>query len=64
VKYKISDKCIQCFACIRSGICPVQAFREKNNVYYIDTDKCTDCGKCFEKQEYFCPVRAIIVADK
>ena len=60
VAYNISDKCIQCHACIWNRICPAEAIVERNNVFSIDREKCTDCGTCFSTQEYFCPVRAFI----
>jgi ferredoxin len=60
MKYRIGEKCIQCFACIRSRICPEEAIIECNGVYSIDAGKCTDCGICYSEQKYFCPVRAIV----
>jgi ferredoxin len=58
LKYKISDKCIQCHACIWNRVCPQGAIEEHNEVFSINPDKCTDCGTCYDNQEYFCPVRA------
>jgi Pyruvate/2-oxoacid:ferredoxin oxidoreductase delta subunit len=63
MKYRIGEKCIQCFACIRSEVCPEKAITERNDVYSIDYNKCTGCGACFTGQKYFCPVRAIVEAD-
>lgn len=60
MKYVIGEKCIQCFACIRNRICPEEAIIERADVYSIDPEKCTACGHCFQIQQYFCPVRAIL----
>jgi ferredoxin len=60
VKYRIGEKCIQCFACIRDRICPEEAIIERGGIYSIDNDKCTDCGTCYTVQKYFCPVRAVV----
>lgn len=43
-----------------SGVCPEGAIVQINKVFSIDQDKCTGCGTCFNRQEYFCPVRAIV----
>ena len=58
--YSIGDKCIGCFACLRNRICPEGAILERNEIFAIDPDKCTQCALCFDRQEYFCPVRAIV----
>jgi len=60
VAYKISEKCIQCHACIWNRVCPEEAIIEYNGIFSIDLDKCTGCGTCYTIEEYFCPVRAII----
>lgn len=60
MKYRIGEKCIQCFACIRSRVCREEAIIERNGVYRIDDRRCTGCGTCFTVQQYFCPVRAFI----
>jgi Fe-S-cluster-containing hydrogenase component 2 len=60
VAYKISDKCIQCHACIWNHICPEEAIIEHDNIFSIDPEKCTGCGTCYDQEIYFCPVRAII----
>ena len=41
-------------------VCPEEAIIEGNDINRIDPDKCTECGICYDKQEYFCPMRAII----
>jgi ferredoxin len=60
VTYSIGDKCISCFACLRNHICPEEAIIERDEVFSIDADKCTRCAVCFDQQEYFCPVRAVV----
>ncbi|MBN1190664.1 MAG: hypothetical protein JXA46_13000 [Dehalococcoidales bacterium] len=60
MSYRISEKCISCHACIWNKVCPAEAITETNEVFSIDPDKCTECGTCFENQQYFCPVRAIV----
>jgi ferredoxin len=60
VVYKISEKCIQCHACIWNRVCPEEAIIECNGIFSIDPGKCTGCGTCYAVEEYFCPVRAII----
>ena len=62
--YKIGEKCIKCHACIWNRICPAEAIIELNNNFYIDENKCTDCGTCYNTQEYFCPVRVILKVDR
>ena len=36
--------------------CPVDAISEKDDIYVIDQDECTECGSCVE----ICPTEAII----
>ncbi|MCR4394229.1 MAG: 4Fe-4S binding protein [Dehalococcoidales bacterium] len=58
--YRIGEKCIKCHACVWNRICPVEAIIEENGILKIDPARCTGCGRCFENEEYFCPVRAIV----
>lgn len=51
--YLISDECTTCGACMSE--CPVEAIKEGDEKYTIDTDICTDCGACSE----VCPMEAI-----
>ncbi len=60
MRYRISEKCIQCFACIRNRVCPEQAILERDSIYAIDHEKCSDCGTCYLNQRFFCPVRAFV----
>lgn len=51
-----------CFGCKYTDcvvVCPVDAFREGEQMLYIDPDTCIDCGVC----EPECPVTAIFTAD-
>lgn len=45
--------CIGCMICVKQ--CEYDAIIIENNLAYINTDKCTDCGKCAEK----CPQKII-----
>ena len=38
--------CIGCKACLKA--CPNDAIVVENNLSYIDTDKCNECGECVE----------------
>lgn len=51
--YQISDECVSCGTC--QPECPVEAIREDDSKYVIDSAKCTDCGACAE----VCPVECI-----
>ena len=53
--YKITEDCVQCGACYYE--CPEEAISEGENQYYIDAEKCTECGTCVE---YGCPAWAIV----
>lgn len=45
--------CIGCRICVKS--CPEEAIEFKDNLAFIDYDKCTQCGTCVEK----CPTKCI-----
>lgn len=47
-----------CFGCKYTDcvvVCPTDAFREGEQMLYIDPDACIDCGLCIPE----CPVEAI-----
>lgn len=47
-----------CFGCKYTDcvvVCPVDAFREGEQMVYIDPEACIDCGQCVPE----CPVEAI-----
>ena len=51
-----------CFGCKYTDcvvVCPVDAFREGDQMLYIDPVECIDCGAC----EPECPVSAIFYED-
>lgn len=56
--YKITDECISCGAC--EAECKNNAISEGEELYVIDTDKCTECAGWFEspKCAEVCPVDA------
>ena len=51
--YKITDKCINCGACV--GECPVNCIEPGDGIYVIDKEQCISCGACAN----ICPVEAI-----
>ncbi len=49
-----------CFACKYTDcvvVCPVESFREGEQMLYIDPDDCIDCEQCVPE----CPVDAIFL---
>jgi ferredoxin len=51
-----------CFGCKYTDcvvVCPVDAFREGEQMLYIDPETCIDCGACVPE----CPVEAIFYED-
>ncbi len=54
--YVVTESCIRCkyMDCIVT--CPVNCFREGENMLVIDQDTCIDCAAC----ETACPVEAIV----
>lgn len=51
-----------CFGCKYTdcvAVCPVDAFREGEQMLYIDPETCIDCGLCVSE----CPVEAIFQED-
>lgn len=53
VRKKCSVGCIACRICVKN--CPSNAIEFKDNLAFIDYDKCTNCFICVEK----CPTKAI-----
>ncbi len=55
----ISEKCIACYACVRS--CPVTAIQVKPNeeIPIILQNRCIGCGDCFT----VCPTKAVVYHD-
>ena len=56
--YKITEECINCGAC--EAECKNEAISEGEQVYVIDSDKCTECVGWFESSKCaeVCPVDA------
>lgn len=56
MSYVVTESCIKCkyMDCVVS--CPVNCFREGENMLVIDIDTCIDCAACEET----CPVDAIV----
>lgn len=53
--YVVTDSCIRCKYTDCVIVCPVDCFKEGENMLIIDPDECIDCGVC----EAECPVNAI-----
>jgi formate hydrogenlyase subunit 6/NADH:ubiquinone oxidoreductase subunit I len=51
--YVITKDCTACGTCQET--CPVEAIKEGEPIYKIDTETCVECGQCVEA----CPVQAI-----
>lgn len=49
----VTRGCIKCRECLR--VCPVDAFHESKEAFFIDPKTCLDCGACI----LTCPVQAI-----
>lgn len=63
--YKIvSSQCSGCSAC--EPECPNDAIYEKNGVFAIKTDKCTECVGHFDDPQCViaCPVDKTVIIDK
>jgi len=52
--HTITELCVACGTC--SDECPVEAIKEGENIYTIDSEQCTDCGTCVD----ICPTEAIV----
>lgn len=54
--YVVTEHCIRCkyMECVE--VCPVDCFREGENMLVIDPERCIDCGVC----EGECPTEAIL----
>ncbi len=53
--FVITEACIKCKYMDCVSVCPVDCFREGENMLVISPDECIDCGLC----EPECPVEAI-----
>ncbi|WP_027779910.1 ferredoxin family protein [Paraburkholderia caledonica] len=51
----VTDNCTECRFTECVTVCPVAAFRQGDDMVYIDPNVCIDCAACIPK----CPVHAI-----
>jgi ferredoxin len=60
---RITDDCLNCFACISD--CPNEAIAEGDVIHVIDSSKCTECVGSHEKPSCIeiCPVETAIEWD-
>lgn len=56
----INEECINCGAC--EPECPNEAITEGDEIYVIETDKCTECVGHFEESQCVavCPVDSCV----
>ncbi|MFZ5476855.1 MAG: ferredoxin FdxA [Myxococcota bacterium] len=57
--YVVTDACVRCKYTDCVEVCPVDCFREGENMLVIDPDECIDCGACVPA----CPVSAIYLGE-
>lgn len=57
--FVVIDHCIKCKYTDCVEVCPVDCFREGQNMLVIDPDECIDCNLCVPE----CPVSAIYAED-
>ncbi len=55
----VTDKCVKCKYTDCVEVCPVDCFREGENMLVIDPDECIDCNLCVPE----CPIDAIYAED-
>ena len=55
----INDKCVKCKYTDCVEVCPVDCFREGDEMLVIDPELCIDCGVCIPE----CPIEAIVNDD-
>jgi len=58
--FVVCEPCIKCKYTDCVEVCPVDCFREGENMLVIDPDECIDCGACVPA----CPVEAIFPEDE
>ena len=57
--FVVADPCFACKYTDCVVVCPVDAFREGQQILYIDPDECIDCEACDPE----CPVAAVFEED-
>ena len=57
----INDDCIACDACREE--CPTEAIEEGDPIYYIDSDRCTECVEVYDEPSCIsvCPIDCIVL---
>lgn len=58
--FVVTDACVKCKYTDCVEVCPVDCFREGENMLVIDPIECIDCAACVPA----CPVNAIYLADE
>jgi ferredoxin len=57
--FVVTESCIRCKFTDCVAVCPVDCFREGENMLVIDPDECIDCNACVPA----CPAQAIFLSD-
>jgi len=58
--FVVDDNCIKCKYTDCVEVCPVDCFREGENMLVIDPEECIDCSLCVPE----CPIDAIHAEDE
>jgi ferredoxin len=59
VAFVVTESCIRCKFTDCVAVCPVDCFREGENMLVIDPDECIDCNACVPA----CPAEAIFLLE-
>lgn len=57
--FVVTESCIRCKFTDCVAVCPVDCFREGENMLVIDPDECIDCNACVPA----CPAEAIFLLE-
>jgi ferredoxin len=57
--FVVTEPCVRCKLTDCVSVCPVDCFREGENMLVIDPIECIDCGACVPA----CPTNAIYLVD-
>ena len=60
MSYVITEECIACAAC--EDECPNDAISEGDEIFIIDSDRCTECVGFFDESQcaFVCPVDSCV----
>lgn len=58
--FVVTEPCVKCKLSDCVSVCPVDCFREGENMLVIDPIECIDCGACVPA----CPTKAIYLVDE